>query len=51
MMGDKNNESESDIPADIIGAKTAIISARARKRYQQLIMGSQGRLGKMDNDG
>jgi hypothetical protein len=48
-MGDKNNE--SDIPAALIAIPTAIISARARKRYQQLIMGSQGRSGKMDNDG
>ena len=55
MMGDKNNESESesesDIPADITGIVTASTCARARKRNQQLIMGSQGRLGKMDNDG
>jgi hypothetical protein len=32
-MGDKS-ESESDIPADIIATVTAIIFARARKRYQ-----------------
>ena len=52
-MGDKNNESESEsnIPAAIIVRVTAIRSTRARKRYQQLIMGNQGRLGKMDNDG
>ena len=45
MMGDKNNEIESDIPAVRITV-TAIISARARKRSQHLIVGSQGRLGK-----
>ena len=50
MTGDENNDSESNIPAadTLITASTF---ARARKRYQQLIMGSQGRLGKMDNDG
>jgi hypothetical protein len=51
MMGDKNYESESDIPAGIIARSTAIISTRERKRYQQLIIGGQGRLGKMDNKG
>ena len=50
-MGGKNNESESDIPAAYILIVTASIFARARKRYQQLIIGSQRRLRKMDNDG
>ena len=47
-MGDKNNETESDsdIPADISGIVTASTFARARKRYQQLIMGRSGKMDK-----
>jgi len=50
-MDGKNNESVSDIPATYKVIVAAIISARARKRYQQLIIGSQRRLAKMDHDG
>jgi hypothetical protein len=46
MMGDENNDSESDIPAIRSIIITASIFARTRKRYQQLIMGNQGRWGK-----
>jgi hypothetical protein len=46
MTGDKNNERESDIPAGSNASVTASVFTRARKRYQQLIIRSQGRLGK-----
>jgi hypothetical protein len=42
MDDDKNNESESDIPAGNTALFTANTSAGARKRYQQLIVEIQG---------
>ena len=45
MMSDKKNEIESDIPAArriTFTANISVGSARARKRHQPLIFGSQG---------
>jgi hypothetical protein len=45
-MGDKNNESESNIPAGDSSRLTATISTRASNKHQQWIIGSHYRLGK-----